>query len=85
MNKAEAIKLRDEIKAAGVYCVISRETGLPRIGADIGDVHFTIRAQWENYRKMREEQKAWRESQYRGIRPPKNAIEAMIDKACGLL
>ena len=85
MTKPEAIKLRDEIKASGVHCVIPRGGLLPVIFTTWGQIHFERREQWLEYLKEKERRDEERAKQeVARLNPPRSPIEAMIDAACFL-
>lgn len=90
MVLAEARKLRDEIRAAGLHSIVPLGHGpdsyFARIFTDSGSVDFSGRAPWrlwkaERAKRLRDSERA---AAKLDLRRPRSPIEMMIDRACGL-
>ena len=90
MTLTDARKLRDEIRAAGLHCIVPLGHGpdgyFARIFTDTGPVDFPGLAPWRLWKSERA--KRVRESERRPARlehgRPRSPLELMIDRACGL-
>lgn len=99
MKLADAKKLRDEIRAYGIHCIVplgfKPDQYFARIfvwnGTATVPKDFATRRQWRVYRKVcdkeRRERAEWVARHGLGGWPgsrPRSPIELMIDRACGL-
>lgn len=79
MRLSEARELRDEIRADGLHCVVPLGYGpdnyYPEIQTASGSKTFVDRQAWLEYKEA---------PKRKGLSRPKNALDAMIDKACGI-
>ena len=80
MTKKEACELRDEIKAAGIHCTIPRGRTLPRIFTDKGELEFSTRQEWLDYKEKSRKRRLMLDMLTRR----RNPMQKAIDDACGI-
>ena len=89
MTLQEARTLRDEIRDAGLHCVVPLGFGpngyFARIfgGFPVAPKDFHDRQTWVEYKEASDKRRARDMARWNGGRP-RSPIEIMIDRACGL-
>ena len=92
MKLADAKALRDEIRAAGLHCIVPLGHGPDRYFARIfgpraKPTDFHTREAWHAFEEERGRQRRELVDQFNRFevpRRPRSPIEIMIDRACGL-